>query len=322
MRIATKSLPSRRSRWLATVAFPLAVLIPAVTTLYLWPLGDDRLRRSTAPALDFSNATAAAERQVAQDESDLTVRPECRTRLLSHGRRTAKSVLMLHGYTGCPDDLAALAQAFFDRGYNVYIAREPRHGRIREDAHQWVTARELVAYADEAAGIAAGLGDEFGVVGQSAGANLATWLVEYRNDVHRALLLSPFYRPGASQAPPLLVKPMVVLWGRRVLPDRKSGDMYYSALAQYLQVAANYRDHPKNDALTGLAVVVSHHDEKIDLDEATALPQRIAEVNQVPLTRFEIPEKLGIPHDVSSPEGLGPHTASFHARYLDLYEGR
>jgi carboxylesterase len=324
VRIISKPAPpagKARRRWLMAIAFPLAFLLLAVATIYLWPLGEDGLRRSSDRTLDFAAATAAAQQHVAQDTADLTVLPKCRTQFLTHGRRTAKAVLMLHGYTGCPGDFAEMATTFFNQGYNVYLAREPRHGRVNEQAHQWVTARELVDYADESATVAAGLGDEFGVIGLSGGGSLATWLAEYRHDVRRVLVLSPFYRPNASQAPPALIKPMVVLWGRRVLPDRKNGDMYYSALAQYLQVVANYRDRPVNDALTGVAVVISRHDDQIDLDEAIAIPERLAQVNDIPLARYEIPDELAIPHDVASPDGLGPRAEDFYARYAALYAG-
>jgi len=42
----------------------------------------------------------------------------------------------------------------------------------------------------------------------------------------------------------------------------------------------------------------------------------------VPLGHFVIPEALAVPHDVSSPRGLGARTRDFHQRYIDLYEGR
>ncbi|MFG1605665.1 alpha/beta hydrolase [Actinoplanes sp. NPDC049265] len=326
MRIITKpSAPEvaatrRRRRWTLAVAVPLAVLLLAVATIYLWPLGDGRLRRSEAPTLGFADATAAAQRQVARDETDATVRPECRTQLLTHGQRASRTVLMLHGYTGCPADFQALARVFFDRGYNVYVPREPRHGRVDKDAHEFVTATELVDYADTSAGIAAGLGSEFGVVGLSGGGNLATWLTEYRGDVKRALLLAPFYAPDASQAPPMLIKPMTVLWGRRVLPDRRNGDMFYSALAQYLQIRANYKDHPVNESLTSLAVVTSGADHLINVDEAFALPGEIARTNDVPLTEYKIPAAQNLPHDIVGPASIGPAAADLYPRYLTMYE--
>ncbi|MEV6631535.1 alpha/beta hydrolase [Actinoplanes sp. NPDC051470] len=327
MRIITKptrpelAATRRRRRWVLAVVLPVAVLLLAVATIYLWPLGDGRLRRSEAPALGFAAATAAAQRQVAHDQADPTVRPECRTQLLTHGRRTARTVLMLHGYTGCPAEFGRLARQFFDHGYNVYVPREPRHGRVDDEAHEWVTATELVGYADGAAGITAGLGDEFGVLGLSGGGNLATWLTEYRSDVKRALLLAPFYAPDASQAPPMLIKPMTVLWGRHVMADRRNGDMFYYALAQYLQVRANFKDRPVNESLTSIAVAASAADGLIDLGEAFDLPREIARINDVPLQEYEIPAELKLPHDIVGPGSVGTRADDLYARYLTLYEG-
>jgi esterase/lipase len=321
MRVIAKQTRPPRRRWLLVVTLPVVVLLLAVATVYLWPLGDDRLQRSSAPALDFAAATAAAQRQVTQDQTDPTVRTECRTQFLTHGRRTARTVLMLHGYTGCPDDFSRLAKLFYDRGYNVYVPREPRHGRVDEDAHEWVTAHELIDYADGSAAVSSGLGNEFGVVGLSGGGNLATWLTEYRSDVKRALLMAPFYAPDASQAPPALIKPMVVLWGRRLVPERKNGDMFYSALAQYLQVRANFKDRPVNESLTALAVTASGADRLIDLHEAFEIPREIAKTNDVKLTEYVIPADLDLPHDIVGPNSIGPRAADLYARYISLYEG-
>jgi esterase/lipase len=307
-------------RILLLLASLLGVLVLAVTTVYLWPLGDDRLQRSSAPALDFAAATAAAQRQVTQDQADPTVRGECRTQLLTHNEPTARTVLMLHGYTGCPGDFLPLARLFHARGYNVYVPREPHHGRVDHDAHQAVTAPDLVGYADTSAAITSGLGTEFGVIGLSGGGNLATWLTEYRTDVKRALLMAPFYAPDPSQAPSGLVKPMTVLWGHRVMPERRNGDMFYSALAQYLQVRANFRDKPVNPSLTAIAVTASAADRMVDLTEAFAIPREIAEANHLKLTEYEIPAALDLPHDIVGPHSIGPQAATLYPRYLSLYE--
>jgi alpha-beta hydrolase superfamily lysophospholipase len=280
-------------------------------------------RWSPIPAsLDYDDAVAAAQRHVAEDTADPAVRPESRTILLSHGRRTARSVLLLHGYTADPDEMAQLAERFFERGYNVYVPREPQHGLVEAASHRRVTARGLVAFADEAATITAALGDEFGVVGQSGGATLTVWLIEYRPDVRRALLLSPFFRPSRRQAAPFLIKPMTLLWGRRILPDRRTGsEMYYSAVAQYLRIAATFRARPTSPALTHLAVVTSPGDDHIDLVAARAIPQLIADVNGLRLERYEIPAELGVLHSVVRPAAIGPHADALYTRYVSLYEG-
>ncbi|WP_432842872.1 hypothetical protein [Dactylosporangium sp. CA-092794] len=54
-----------------------------------------------------------------------TVRQGHDTRVLSHGGRRPRSVLLLHGYTHMPAQLDPLAERFFARRYNVYVPPRP-----------------------------------------------------------------------------------------------------------------------------------------------------------------------------------------------------
>ncbi|HJX21342.1 MAG TPA: hypothetical protein VJ454_10165, partial [Steroidobacteraceae bacterium] len=56
------------------------------------------------------------------------VNPVCHTRLYTHGRRTERSLVLLHGFTNCPQQFDALGKQFFEMGWNVLIPRYPRHG--------------------------------------------------------------------------------------------------------------------------------------------------------------------------------------------------
>ena len=62
----------------------------------------------------------------AQDDDSLL--PECGTRLLTHGERTARAIVLLHGYTNNPRQYRILAEQFFTLGYNVLVPRFPGHG--------------------------------------------------------------------------------------------------------------------------------------------------------------------------------------------------
>src|SRR4051794_35559704 len=176
--------PTTHRPWLRMIGLFLGVLVlvlaVVVAALFAWPLGSDRLRSGQPRGFDFAAALAAGQAVVSADTADAQVRPDCRSRLLSHGAKTAKAVLLLHGYTSCPADYSALAQLFYDRGYNVYVPRAPLHGLRDALAYRDVTAAGLIGYADDAMSVVAGLGNEAGVVGISGGGVLATWLAEYR----------------------------------------------------------------------------------------------------------------------------------------------
>ncbi|MCO8275474.1 hypothetical protein M1L60_33315 [Actinoplanes sp. TRM 88003] len=302
-----------RSFLRAGAALVLVVLL-AVGVIYAWPLGLDA---GTARPVSFTEAQARAGRLVARDEADPAVTVKCRSRALIHPGRAAKSVLMLHGYTECPAQMSSLAQRFYDQGYNVLVPRAPRHGVADRKAHTGLEADELLAYASESFDLAAGLGDEVGVVGISGGAVLATWLARHRAAA-RLLTLSPFYNPSATQAPAWQVKPLVVLYGNRLLPDRYASgtEFSYAALSQYLRIARNLGGG-RSSTLKSIGLVTSEADTYIDLHRATEVAESLG-----PVTRFDLPASWGIEHDIVNPAALGPRTATLEKTYFELYEGR
>ena len=303
----------------------VAILIAfAIALLYLLPLSSDRLQNAEPHALGFDQAMAAAGQALARDANDPEVLPNCRTQALTHPTKTAKAVLMLHGYTACPGDYIDLAQNFYERGYNVYIPRESHHGLIDIGKASQVSAVELADYADSAMNIVAGLGDEVGVIGISGGAALATWLAEYRSDsVSHLLTLAPFYRPDSGQAPRFLIRPLTLLFAHHLLPDHQiSGtDFTLRGLAQYLRIVQNYRTEPTNPKLRTVSVAYSSADPYIDRGLASQIPTKIAETNGLKARVHEFGPDLDLGHDILDPSKLGGHRQEIEDLYVDLYEG-
>ncbi len=302
----------------------VVILVLLVGLLYAWPLGSDRLQNAEPQSLSFEQASAAGTAAVQRDNTNAEVLSECRSMLRVHPEKTAKSVLMLHGYTSCPKDYALLADVFYERGYNVYVPREPHHGLADVTEASQVSSDGLAEYADEALNVAAGLGEETGVIGLSGGGVLATWLTEYRSDaVSRLLVLSPFYQPDSSQAPPFLLKPLTVLYGNRILPDRNVGDLNFtlSGLGQYLRIRQNFRDDPVNEKLRRVAVAVSVEDGYIDRDVATGIPTEIAEANDLKVATHVFPAEAKLPHNIVRPDYLGEQADEVSDLYFELYEG-
>lgn len=313
-------------RWVAIIGGSIVgALLIAVVALFLFPLGSDRLQHAKPRTLSFAEAVTAGDQAVSGDTSDPQVLPECRSQLLTHGSKTAKAVLMLHGYTSCPKDYGELAQLFYDRGYNVYVPRESHHGLQDVRASSKVKSSGLIDYADDAMNVAAGLGDEVGVIGISGGGVLGTWLAEYRPDtVTHLLALSPFYQPDSSQAPGIAIKPLIVLFGNRLLPDRNVGDRDHdftlAGLAQYLRIVRNYRDTPINPKLRSVSVVFSAKDSFIDRKLAARLPAEIAKSNGLMVTTREFPPEFALPHNILDPAKLGTRTKEIEDLYFTLYE--
>ncbi|WP_250005100.1 carboxylesterase [Actinoplanes sp. M2I2] len=270
----------------------------------------------------FTTAVRAARAVIDAETADPGIRPRSRSRLLTHGSSTARSVLLLHGYTHGPEQLSDLGRDFHRRGYNVWIPRAPGHGTTDPSATRRITTDQLTAYASEALGIAYGLGSEAGVVGVSAGAILATWLAQQRGDaVRRLLLLSPFFGPAPGRVPAFAVRPLLFLYGRGLLPDRVTSRGYSLAtVSRYLAIGPGRPDPARRSGLRSIAVAISSLDDVVDLTAATVVPGRIAEAAGIPLLTHVLPGSLGFGHNTMALAGR-PDAGEIREQYIRLYEG-
>ncbi len=146
---------------------------------------------SARPARSYEEAVERAGAMQALDGAE--VNPLSRTRLLSHGHRTERSIVFLHGLTNSPRQFEALGERFHALGYNVLLPRTPHHGLQNRltDAPSTLSAEALAAHADEAVDIARGLGEAVTVVGLSLGGTMAGWVAQHRADVTQAVLIAP-----------------------------------------------------------------------------------------------------------------------------------
>lgn len=143
------------------------------------------------PAPSYDAAVAmVAQRQAADDSVAVT---GGRSVLLTHGARTARVFVLLHGFTDLPEQFAVVGQHLFAGGANVYIPRLPRHGERRSPMRSLgrISAAELAQFGDSSVAIARGLGDSIIVVGLSAGGAIAGSVAQSRAEVTRAVLIAP-----------------------------------------------------------------------------------------------------------------------------------
>jgi carboxylesterase len=121
------------------------------------------------------------------------VNPLCHARLYSHGGRVERSLVLLHGFTNCPQQFDALGREFYERGWNVLVPRYPRHGytdRLNTSIAE-LRADHLVALANRAARVGVGLGERLTVAGLSLGAILTGLLAQTHDGIERAVLIAP-----------------------------------------------------------------------------------------------------------------------------------
>jgi acetyl esterase/lipase len=140
---------------------------------------------------DYSEAMRIA--RGIQDLDGPNVNPLCHTRVYTHGERVERSLVLLHGFTNCPQQFDTLGRRFFEHGWNVVIPRYPRHGytdRLNTSIAE-LRADHLVAVANRAAAVGVGLGERLTVAGLSLGAILTGLLAQSRAEIDRAVLIAP-----------------------------------------------------------------------------------------------------------------------------------
>ncbi len=156
----------------------------------LWRIEPPHVNYTPNPARDYDDAMARLAILRALEGAD--VNPVCRTRALTHGRRTLHAIALFHGMTSCPQQFQRLAEDLHRAGYNVLLPRLPRHGLERlSTAQAELTVEELVVTAHKSIDILHGLGEEITVLGLSAGGALGAWCAQNRADLDRAICVSP-----------------------------------------------------------------------------------------------------------------------------------
>ncbi len=99
-------------------------------------------------------------------------------------------VLVLHGFTGNPQSIRPLADAFADAGHTVEMPLLPGHGTVVADMvdttwDDWSAAAET-AYLD-----LAGRCEQVVVAGLSMGGSLACWLASRHPDIRGIVCVNP-----------------------------------------------------------------------------------------------------------------------------------
>jgi carboxylesterase len=109
------------------------------------------------------------------------------------GGERAHGVLVLHGFTGCPQSMRPLAEAFAAAGYTVELPLLPGHGTTVDDMidtrwSDWSAAAEA-AYDELAARC-----DRVVVAGLSMGGTLTVWLASRHPEIAGIVCVNPAIR--------------------------------------------------------------------------------------------------------------------------------
>jgi len=315
-------------RWWFVLLFVSLVIIVLILSV---PWNTTNLTSQPHPVQSYSEALQRIETLRAQEASGMN--PVCRLQSMTHDGQVERVIVLVHGYTNCPQQFHELGQRFYDLGYNVLLAPLPHHGladRLTEEQAQ-LKAEELVTYADEMVDIAQGLGEQVVMLGISGGGVTTAWAAQYRSDIDLAVIVSPAF--GYQQIPTTLTVPAGNLYlampnsFRWWDPSRQAelGPPYAyprfstRALAELLrlgfavQVAAQ-REPP---AASSILVVTNANDTAVNnvLTAGVVKAWREHEAN-VATYEFEAESRLG--HDLIDPTLPDARIDIVYPRLIDL----
>jgi len=303
-------------RFLAFVGL-LGLLFALVSS----PLHPRGLESHPRPALGYDEAVRIVDSLRGADTPEIST--ECGTELLTHGRRTSRVVVLLHGLTNCPAQFDSIAGMAYALGANVLVPRLPHHGltdHMTTDLAR-LDARELAAFTDRALDAADGLGDSVTVAGLSIGGVMAAWAGQERADVDRAVVIAPML--GWARAPgPLLTALLTragtalpnafVWWDDKRKQDLPGPRHVYprfatrSVTATLTLGAAVMRDAERRaPAARSLVMVTVGGDIAADNGTAAALVRAWRRHGARELLTYEFPPDLHLNHDVVDPEQIG-----------------
>ncbi len=284
------------------------------------------------PAVDYADAVRRVERQLA-DEVDFN--PCNHTILMTHGGKTPKAVIFVHGYVSSPAPFKELATAFHHRGYNVLAMTLPYHGladRMTTE-HAKLRAEDLARYADEVVDIARGLGDRVTMVGISCGALVTGWAAEQRPDINLAVLISPGF---GFKAIPRVLTPLVG-WVWRVLPSSYIWDdpetkansprvenylrLSTRALGQILRFSRTIQSLARQHApAAGAVLVVTNLNDPAVDNAVTDSVVGVWRAYGTDVQTFQFPADLRLSHDIISVNAPNMDIRVVYPKLLELID--
>lgn len=294
--------------WAGLVA--CAALVAVAVAITLVPVSTDDLAPITSRRLDYAAAIAVVGRRQGVDDSVAV--PTGRTILLVHGHSTPRAVVLLHGFTNSPLQFSQLANLLYERGDNVYVPRLPHHAERKEGAAALsrLTADELRDAADGAVDVACGLGDTVIVVGLSAGATMAAWIAQFRPEVRRAVIIAPLF--ALARVPRVFATSLVKVALRlpnytqtsEPNPRERDRELGWSthAIGQTLRLGLAVRRAATHQtpAVRQIEFLLNAHDRTIAARPVLALAAAW-ERRGAAVSITQLPDSLGLPHDVIDP---------------------
>jgi pimeloyl-ACP methyl ester carboxylesterase len=330
---------ANRLRSKPKLSISLGILAGVIILLFVLALKPFSLKETFTPnpAASYEEALSRIE-TIHGEEANLDLHPECATQLRTHGEKTEKVIIFLHGFTSCPQQFVPLGQEYFERGYNVYIPRTPRHGfdNRRGKPLKGLTAEEMAAFAQQTADIAQGLGERVIISGISGGGAMATYLSQERTDVDIAAPIAPFLGIGFIPRPLnrafanlFLIVPDMWQWWDPINKESNPLAAPYAyaryplhALLENMRLGfATEADARRTRPATDKIIVITNaNDESVNNGVVAEFEQMWKEHGDNNLVTFQFDKALGLPHDLITSIRPGARIDLVYPKLLELIQ--
>ncbi len=285
------------------------------------------------PIASYEEAMESVKSMQEEDNKDLA-QGVCITKLFSHGMQTDHVIVLLHGFTTCPEQFNELGKQYFEAGYNVLIPRMPYHGLSDRltDALLNLTAENLAAFGDRVIDIAHGLGKKITVMGISGGGTLICWLAQNRMDLDFAIPVAPLL--GLAFIPTsftkvferiaMLLPDFFIWWDPRTKADNPYS-IYYAypryptrALKEIMLLAMITRAQAEKfpPAAENIIMVMNESEPAVSNAEILKLLQSWKKHGNVFLSEYYFEKELKLPHDIITPGTPGVLIGDVHPRLI------
>jgi len=289
--------------------------------------------QSIDPATDYESAMKRFAEVQAQEEAKETLNPVCCSKLLTHGNKTERVIILMHGMTNCPQQFVELAPIFYEQGYNVLIPRMPHNGLAdtNTDDLMYLKAVELRDSSNAMVDIARGLGDHITFLGLSVGGLMAAWVAQYRDDVNKAVIIAPSFTIGPHLgvgASKIIMRLFLILpnmMTQRLKPFKDGPDHNYlgfatRGLGEMMRFGFSIYDTCKDTSAAAQSVLVITN--AADAAVNNKIPLQVANNWQTnglkQLNTYEFDAKYKLIHDLIDPGQKQQNVAVSYPILLDL----
>jgi alpha-beta hydrolase superfamily lysophospholipase len=309
----------------------------ALLSLILWmafrPISLAQLESHPQPAGSYEEAIARIKAMQEEDTQDFA-RDVCVTKLYDHRAKAEHVIVLLHGFTTCPEQFNELGKQYFEAGHNVFIPRMPYHGLSDRltDALVNLTAENLAAFGDKIIDIAHGLGKKITVMGISGSGTLVAWLAQNRTDLHFALAIAPLL--GLAFIPSSLTKlferfalllPNFFLWWDPRTKANNPYSIYYAyprypthALGEIIRLAMITQAQAKKfpPAASNITMIINDAEPAVSNPQVLNLLQLWRKHGKGNLNEYHFEKELKLPHDIITPDTPGVPIGDIHPRLI------